>query len=124
MSVKWKSINAITLAVKNMADSVNFYQAMGLTLTYGGNDADFSTLGLGGQDNTFHINLFRFKVEGEDATKNPDFTSWGRYSFKPEMKPSDAPWGERYFHIRDPSGHELSFAKKIEGHQFWRNHTP
>jgi len=80
MSVKWKSINAITLAVKNMADSVNFYQAMGLTLTYGGNDADFSTLGLGGQDNTFHINLFRFKVEGEDATKNPDFTSWGRYS--------------------------------------------
>ena len=24
---------------------------------------------------------------------------------------ADAPWGERYFHLRDPAGHELSFAR-------------
>jgi uncharacterized glyoxalase superfamily protein PhnB len=31
----------------------------------------------------------------------------------PEAAPADAPWGERYFHITDPDGHELSFAKPI-----------
>lgn len=34
--------------------------------------------------------------------------------YEPEMAPSDAPWGERYFHVLDPSGHELSFAKPLE----------
>jgi uncharacterized glyoxalase superfamily protein PhnB len=29
------------------------------------------------------------------------------------MAPTDAPWGERYFHLRDPDGHELSFAKLL-----------
>ena len=27
--------------------------------------------------------------------------------------PSDASWGERYFHITDPDGHQLSFAKLL-----------
>jgi uncharacterized glyoxalase superfamily protein PhnB len=27
--------------------------------------------------------------------------------------PVDAPWGERYFHIHDPDGHELSFARPL-----------
>jgi uncharacterized glyoxalase superfamily protein PhnB len=31
----------------------------------------------------------------------------------PETSPADAPWGERYFHLRDPDGHELSFAKPL-----------
>ena len=29
---------------------------------------------------------------------------------KPESAPRDAEWGERFFHIFDPDGHELSFA--------------
>ena len=29
---------------------------------------------------------------------------------KPEHEPRDAQWGERYFHLIDPDGHELSFA--------------
>jgi len=32
---------------------------------------------------------------------------------KPEFAPRDAPWGERYFHLVDPDGHELSFAKPL-----------
>ena len=28
-------------------------------------------------------------------------------------EPQDAPWGERYFHISDPDGHELSFAERL-----------
>jgi uncharacterized glyoxalase superfamily protein PhnB len=30
-------------------------------------------------------------------------------------EPADAPWGERYFHVRDPDGHELSFARPLAG---------
>ena len=32
---------------------------------------------------------------------------------QPEAPPADAPWGERYFHVRDPDGHELSFARLL-----------
>jgi catechol 2,3-dioxygenase-like lactoylglutathione lyase family enzyme len=32
--------------------------------------------------------------------------------FHPEI-PRDASWGERYFHMSDPEGHELSFARPI-----------
>ena len=27
--------------------------------------------------------------------------------------PQDTSWGERYFHMRDPDGHELSFAPAV-----------
>src|SRR2546430_1863307 len=46
-----------------------------------------------------------FHVEDVDAL-------WRRFNelgFKPE-KPQNASWGERYFHMLDPDGHELSFA--------------
>jgi uncharacterized glyoxalase superfamily protein PhnB len=32
--------------------------------------------------------------------------------FHPDS-PQDASWGERYFHLADPDGHELSFARPI-----------
>jgi uncharacterized glyoxalase superfamily protein PhnB len=32
----------------------------------------------------------------------------------PSTIPEDAPWGERYFHINDPDGHEVSFARRLE----------
>lgn len=31
-----------------------------------------------------------------------------------ETVPNDAPWGERYFHIREPDGYQLSFAKPLK----------
>ncbi len=30
-----------------------------------------------------------------------------------ENKPTNAPWGERYFHIREPDGYQLSFAQPL-----------
>ena len=30
-----------------------------------------------------------------------------------ESEPKDAPWGERFFHVRDPNGYQLSFAKPL-----------
>ena len=29
---------------------------------------------------------------------------------RPDTAPRDAEWGERFFHVTDPDGHELSFA--------------
>jgi uncharacterized glyoxalase superfamily protein PhnB len=33
--------------------------------------------------------------------------------FVPQGAPTDASWGERYFHLQDPDGHELSFARPL-----------
>ncbi|WP_148699581.1 VOC family protein [Candidatus Nitrososphaera evergladensis] len=30
-----------------------------------------------------------------------------------ETEPVDAPWGERFFHIREPNGYQLSFAQPL-----------
>ena len=32
----------------------------------------------------------------------------------PEAAPRNAEWGERFFHVLDPDGHELSFAKPLK----------
>jgi|SRR5215831_6558933 catechol 2,3-dioxygenase-like lactoylglutathione lyase family enzyme len=34
-----------------------------------------------------------------------------------ENEPIDATWGERYFHIREPDGYQLSFAEPIAGNK-------
>ena len=33
--------------------------------------------------------------------------------YRPDTAPRDAEWGERFFHVTDPDGHELSFAKPL-----------
>lgn len=113
-------ISAITLAVADMARSVGFYRSLGFEVLYGGDDAPFTSLRAG----TGYVNLQL--VEGA----GPFDGAWGRAilwvddvdavhdravaaGLRPEMAPSDAPWGERYFHLRDPDGHELSFARRL-----------
>lgn len=116
-----ESISAVTLATADMAASVAFYQAMGFDLAVGGPDAEFTTFRAG----SGFVNLQR------DRAAVPVPRVWGRVIFwvddvdaahrraveagyRPEMAPSDAPWGERYFHVRDPDGHELSFARRLD----------
>jgi catechol 2,3-dioxygenase-like lactoylglutathione lyase family enzyme len=111
-------INAITLATADMAAAVRFWQVVGLELTYGGADQPFSSLRIG--DN--YVNL----THSDEARSG----FWGRVVFhvpSPDelhakltgsgylslTEPADAPWGERYFHILDPDGHELSFARLL-----------
>jgi catechol 2,3-dioxygenase-like lactoylglutathione lyase family enzyme len=33
--------------------------------------------------------------------------------YEPASVPHDAEWGERFFHLVDPDGHELSFAQPL-----------
>jgi catechol 2,3-dioxygenase-like lactoylglutathione lyase family enzyme len=114
-----ESISAVTLVVVDMAASMAFYQALGFHLLYGGPDASFTSFRVG----TGYLNL-------ELGPAGSPRTSWGRViywvddvdamhrraleaGFHPDASPVDAAWGERYFHIHDPDGHELSFARPL-----------
>jgi catechol 2,3-dioxygenase-like lactoylglutathione lyase family enzyme len=115
-----REINAVTLVVANMRVAVAFYRALGFESRFGGPDAAFTTLRAG----TGFLNLQL------GQTPPPIAGSWGRVIFfvddvdafyaravaagyEPLTEPADASWGERYFHIRDPDGHELSFARPL-----------
>jgi LAO/AO transport system kinase len=112
-------VNAITLFVSNMERSIDFYRRMGLDLRFGGSDSSFSTMSLGAnyvnlelQPDAMPIKTWGrpvFFVPDPDALHSIALTA----GLGPHAEPSDAPWGERYFHISDPDGHELSFARPL-----------
>lgn len=113
-----EEINAVTLLTADMAAAVAFYTALGFPTVHGGPTAPFTTLRAG----SGFVNLQL------DETRDPRGPIWGRVIFfvadvdatharavaagyEPVTGPADASWGERYFHIHDPDGHELSFAR-------------
>ena len=111
-----KGISAVTFATHDMKKAVQFYQCLGFKLKYGGENAGFSSFFAG---NGF-VNLTEqdqekkwswwgrtiFHVDDVDAVYNMALES----GLAPDTFPKNAGWGERYFHITDPDGHELSFA--------------
>ena len=116
-----ESISAVTLATTDMARAVHFYEALGYRRLSGGAEASFTSFAVGES----YINVV---VRG-DA---PPLPWWGRLIFyvsdvdafyeralggglSPQFAPRDAEWGERYFHLTDPDGHELSFARPLRG---------
>jgi catechol 2,3-dioxygenase-like lactoylglutathione lyase family enzyme len=118
-AVSIDSISAVTLATHDMARALRFYLALGFPLRYGGETASFTSLSAGNA-------CLNLTTEGSERA----WSWWGRLIFhvsdvdalhrlalarglRPDTVPSDATWGERYFHITDPDGHELSFAKPL-----------
>jgi len=114
-----KGISAVTLATHDMRRAVAFYRLVGLPLAYGGEEADFTSFRAG--DN--FLNLIA-------QPQGRQWSWWGRLIFyyadvdalharlaaagvRPDTAPLDAAWGERFFHVTDPDGHELSFARPI-----------
>lgn len=115
------SISAVTLATAGMASSVAFYEALGFVVVFGGRDAPFTTFRVGSgflnvQLDPDHAPLTRiwgrviFWVDDVDAMYDRACTT----GYAPSTAPADAVWGERYFHIHDPDGHELSFARRLD----------
>ena len=102
-----------------MKAAVQFYRnVLGMELLYGGERASFSSLQAGDSGSVI-LNLEQgnsvprwgrliFHVTDVDAF----WTHLKEKGFDPEI-PRDASWGERYFHMLDPDGHELSFARPI-----------
>lgn len=113
------SISAITLATHDMPGAVRFYRALGLNLRYGGEQASFTSFEAGAS----YLNLIAAPAEqcwswwGRAIFHVDDVDAFYRralaHDLVPDFAPADAPWGERYFHITDPDGHELSFATPI-----------
>lgn len=102
----------------NMQRAVAFYEALGFPLKFGGPREAFTSFAFGSS----YLNLI--------ADARAPVNWWGRViiyvsdvdafyagavaaGLQPSFAPSDAPWGERYFHITDPDGHELSFARPL-----------
>jgi catechol 2,3-dioxygenase-like lactoylglutathione lyase family enzyme len=116
-----RSISAITLATHDMARAVAFYTAIGFRQLYGGPEAPFTSFAAGPN----YLNLI---LQPQDRT----WTWWGRAIFEvsdvdvfyaqllrigvsPAAPPRDADWAERFFHLVDPDGHEISFMTPLPG---------
>ena len=110
------SISAVTLATHDMRRAVHFYGMLGFELLYGGEEATFTGFRAGPN----FLNLILQPAEHR-------WSWWGRLIFyvsdvdelhsnlvaagcRPDTAPRDAEWGERFFHLTDPDGHEVSFA--------------
>jgi catechol 2,3-dioxygenase-like lactoylglutathione lyase family enzyme len=109
-------ISAVTLATHDMQRAVRFYRVLGFEILYGGENASFTSFRAG----PGFLNLIAQPAERR-------WSWWGRLIFydsdvdalharlvaagyQPDAAPRDAAWGERFFHITNPDGHELSFA--------------
>ena len=118
-------ISALTLATPDLQASGAFYEALGFQLTYSGLLPPWRTYSIGRRQ--------ALNLQGVNAT-DPFVAAggpvWGRpviyvssvdliyeravaAGYQPEMPPSNADWGERYFHIKDPTGHEIAFARPL-----------
>ena len=117
---KIEAISAVTLAVHDMARSFNFYTSLGFELHYGGPDSSFTSFVIGNS----YLNIISQPADRQ-------WSWWGRLilhvpdtdflyeraiqvGLTPQAPPRDAEWGERYFHLTDPDGHELSFATPLD----------
>jgi catechol 2,3-dioxygenase-like lactoylglutathione lyase family enzyme len=114
-----EGISAITLGTHDMQRAVQFYRSLGFDILYGGEASSFTSFRAG----TGYLNL----IAQPDQRR---WSWWGRVIFyvadvdalydralatgcQPTTVPRDAEWGERYFHLTDPDGHELSFARPL-----------
>jgi catechol 2,3-dioxygenase-like lactoylglutathione lyase family enzyme len=114
-----RSISAVTFATPDMARAVRFYEALGFSKAYGGEAATFTSFRVG----TGHLNLAR--ADGEPPSRGgvrvifyvDDVDAMYAHALArgltPDTSPRDAVWGERYFHLTDPDGHALSFARPL-----------
>jgi uncharacterized glyoxalase superfamily protein PhnB len=114
-----EGISAVSLVTNDMARAAHFYRALGFTIRFGGDQSSFTSMNAG----SGYLNLIARPVD-----RKPSW--WGRVIFyvtdvdafyaravaaglEPDTAPADAPWGERFFHLTDPDGHELSFARPL-----------
>src|SRR6266403_5198360 len=114
-----EGISAVTLGTHEMPRAVRFYRALGFEVLHGGEESSFTSFRAGAG----YLNLI-----AQPAARR--WSWWGRVIFyvsdvdalhqralaagyQPSTSPRDAEWGERFFHLNDPDGHELSFARPL-----------
>jgi uncharacterized glyoxalase superfamily protein PhnB len=114
-----EGISAVTLGTHEMGQAIRFYRALGFEVLHGDEDSAFTSFRAG----TSYLNLIAQSAERR-------WSWWGRVIFyvadvdalydralaagyEPATMPCDAEWDERFFHLIDPDGHELSFARPL-----------
>jgi catechol 2,3-dioxygenase-like lactoylglutathione lyase family enzyme len=112
-------ISAVTLGTHEMPRAVRFYRGLGFEVLLGDEESSFTSFPVG----VSYLNLIAQPAERR-------WSWWARVIFhvadlmhfmavrsqqgyQPTTVPRDAEWGERYFHLVDPDGHELSFARPL-----------
>jgi catechol 2,3-dioxygenase-like lactoylglutathione lyase family enzyme len=102
-----------------MPRALRFYRALGFEVLRGNEQSSFTSFRTG----TNYLNLVAQPAERR-------WSWWGRVIFyvgnvgalyeralaagyQPTTAPRDAEWRERFFHLMDPDGHELSFARPL-----------
>lgn len=116
-SPRFDAISAVTVFTGDMARAVAFYEAIGFVRRYGGPGESFTSFHVG----PGYYNLMQGTppagLWGRTIIHVPDVDAMYQVvtdaGFAPEAAPADAPWGERYFHVQDPDGNELSFATPL-----------
>jgi len=121
-----------------MEKSCKFYSIIpGFKVAYGGSSSDsFTTFEIGeGSTYKMYLNLEVKRNIDSTIRHNSDKMDFGRIIFYSvdvdelysrltndasiselvsfENEPMNASWGERFFHMRDPDGYQLSFAMRI-----------
>ena len=114
-----EELSAVTLGTHEMPRAVRFYRTLRFEVLDGGEDSSFTSFRAGAS----YLNLI-----AQPAGRH--WSWWGRVIFyvadvdelydlalaagcQPTTAPRDAEWGERFFHLVDPDGHELSFARLL-----------
>ncbi len=114
-----EGISAVTLGTHEMPRAVRFYRWLGFEVLHGDEESSFTSFRAGSS----YLNLI-----AQPAGRR--WSWWGRVIFyvadvdelydralavgcQPTTAPRDAEWGERFFHLVDPDGHELSFARPL-----------
>jgi catechol 2,3-dioxygenase-like lactoylglutathione lyase family enzyme len=104
-----EGISAVTLGTHEMPRAVRFYRALGFEVLHGGEESSFTSLRAGAG----YLNLIIQPAERR-------WSWWGRVIFyvadvdalydralaagnQPTSAPRDAEWGERFFHLNDPT---------------------
>jgi len=108
------ALSAITLATRDMDAAVRFYRLCGFELLYGGESASFTSFCAGDSFLNLIAELAEVSWWGRAIFYNSDVDAlYARLvaaGYSPQGPPRDASWGERFFHVTDPDGHEISFA--------------
>ena len=113
-------ISAVTLATHDMRRAVRFYRLLELPLVHGGEDAAFTSFRVAEN----FLNLIAQPAERQwvwwgrvilyESDVDALYTRLVAAGCRPDTAPRDAEWGERFFHLTDPDGHELSFAWPLD----------
>jgi catechol 2,3-dioxygenase-like lactoylglutathione lyase family enzyme len=105
-----EAISAVTLGTREMPRAIQFYRALGFEVLHGEEQSSFISFRAG----MSYLNLVAqrwwgrviFYVADVDALYERALAA----GCQPTTAPRNAEWGERFFHLIDPDGHELSFA--------------